>query len=54
MGGAAATTGDEKSEMSMMSEKSAKKKRDKQLGSLDKVYGEMKAKNKRLKKEIAD
>lgn len=44
---------DEKSEMSMMSEKSAKKK-DKKLGSLDKVYSEMKSKNKRLKKELAD
>ena len=48
------TAGDEKSEISMISEKSAKKKRDKQLGSLDKVYSEMKTKNKRLKKEIAD
>ena len=48
--GTATTTTDEKSEISM-SEK--KKKKDK-LGSLDKVYNEMKTKNKRLKKELAD
>ena len=33
------------------SEKSASKK---QLGTLDKVYSEMKTKNKKLKKEMAD
>ena len=34
-------------------ESSSKKKKEK-LGSLDKVYSEMKSKNKKLKKEIAD
>lgn len=41
--------GDEKAEVPEVK----KSKKDK-LGSLDKVYGEMKSKNKKLKKEIAD
>ena len=39
----------------MNGDKETKTKKDKdKLGSLDKVYSEMKSKNKKLKKEISD
>ena len=38
----------------MNGEKDTKSKKSDKLGSLDKVYSEMKSKNKKLKKEIGD